>query len=813
MRKVITALFVILCMCCVLGFSACTPDTPDTVQPTITLSNKDKITVKAGEEFDLPSYTVSDDVSAADKITVVIDYCKAGDNQYTVIDGNKFKFDVAGKYVLRYTATDEAKNSTYEKIDVEVLEVVIDGSAPEISINSKENIEIEKDTVFKIPSYTVTDDMTAVENIKVTIEYKNAGADTYIPVENGEITFNEAGDFVIRFVATDEAGNSSEKFINVAVKEVLNKVTITGSDTFPEAENFSYDHLIDGNIETSWAPHDIFRNEKPWLNFEYETAVRVNKIVLHSRYNDNIDKTKTVRIEIDGMRYSTVELTESTDTETGKGEIVFEGGVVTKNIKFIVTDVYGDPTQEIRPGFAEIEIETEEAAGNAPTITVDESPLNVKTGEEFSIPQATSDIDAVISVSLIKEWGTEESIVESDKLTVKEAGKYYLIYRAVTADGYASAVKVELNAETGMPPMPSVNVTVSGTFNEPSFSIDNLTDNNHSTQWAPGEDANILRPWVMFTYDENVVVNSIRVWGRGNGLDLTQKVLVRFSDYSVYEITLDEKEAGELILAEPVRTKEIYFEIVAHSGQYPGFTEIEVGGYGLDGDVTAPVIDGDKSEYQTEKGAELVLRDDIKATDETSAEGNVQLKTYWREAGSYALNEITDNKVVFDSIGEYFVVYVAADEAGNKAVLEIKVTVVDEGAPSYTVEVQSTFPEAAYNKDHLFDNDKSTAWAAEWSGNEAWITITYDRQVQINEMKFYDRTTGAEVVDKIKVLTVIFGEGEEAVTKTVNFDGNVEGVLTLDTPVNCSVIRIEFTELVQNTNSNPGLTEIEIDIA
>lgn len=798
-NKFVILLLLAMSLVGVFVLGACQPtEVADQTAPTITIADSSVITVEEGESFTLPDYQVSDDVSASENITVKIEYCKSGTSDYTAITTDTFSFENEGSYVIKYTATDEAGNSAYAKIDVKVSKLFVDDTAPELTVESADKVNIKLGTAWQLPEYKVSDDVSASENITVVIEWQENMSE-FKPVEGEEILFDKAGEYIVRFTATDEAGNSTKKIINISVVEHIANYTIEVSGNF---SGYEKELLVDGDYSTAWAPNSTFSVEKPWVQFNYDMPVRLNKIVFYARPNNIVDTTKTVLVEVDGMRYFTTVLSQSGTDSTGWGELILTEQVVTQSIRITITEMYND-RNDVRPGFGEIEIDCVAVEDEAPVIDVNKETIEADAGVAFDIPTATS--DSSVTVSYLKKGETTEIPVSGNQLTIEEAGEYQLIYRTISASGFGSAEVVDVVISDGTLPIPAPAVTSSSIFNEPSFKNEHLIDGNPGTQWAPMHRFSDETPWVKLNYQSSILVSAIKIWGRGNGLDLTLKVLVRFSDGTVNEITLDETETGEITFAEAKRTSSIYIAIVEAQGDFPGLNEVQVTGCGADDeDVLPPVISGDDADYLIAVGEELTLRNDV-----FTSKGN--LKVYYRSEGDYSLTEITSGKVTFDRVGNYVIVYIATDDFGNSSIFEVGVSVTVSGEIVPQIEVQSTFPESTYNKDHLMDGNTSTAWAAEWSGNLAWITLTYEKSVTISSMKFFDRIADSAAVDKTIELTVTFGEGETAVVKTVNFNGSQECELVLDEPVTTTFVKIEFTKLVQDTNSNPGLTEIEVN--
>ncbi len=89
--------------------------------PEITLNGNPKYTVKVGETWSLPQFTVKDNVTAADKIAVG-KYVYTAEGKMIKLDGNSFRFGESGKYKFRIIAMDEQGNTAVKEIVVTVTD-------------------------------------------------------------------------------------------------------------------------------------------------------------------------------------------------------------------------------------------------------------------------------------------------------------------------------------------------------------------------------------------------------------------------------------------------------------------------------------------------------------------------------------------------------------------------------------------------------------------------------------------------------------------------------------------------------------------
>ena len=91
----------------------------DTVSPKVEFSIGFKTTAKVGEEYIIPDYTLSDDVSASDKIVDRI-YILTPFDKLELVENKKYVFKSAGEYIIYILATDEANNYVFYTVKVTV---------------------------------------------------------------------------------------------------------------------------------------------------------------------------------------------------------------------------------------------------------------------------------------------------------------------------------------------------------------------------------------------------------------------------------------------------------------------------------------------------------------------------------------------------------------------------------------------------------------------------------------------------------------------------------------------------------------------
>ena len=91
----------------------------DTVAPKVVFANGFRTSAKVGEEYIIPDYTLSDDVSSQDKIYSSVYILTPFDN-IELVENNKYVFKSAGEYIVYVLAVDESNNYVFYTVKVTV---------------------------------------------------------------------------------------------------------------------------------------------------------------------------------------------------------------------------------------------------------------------------------------------------------------------------------------------------------------------------------------------------------------------------------------------------------------------------------------------------------------------------------------------------------------------------------------------------------------------------------------------------------------------------------------------------------------------
>ncbi len=221
----------------ICGISAPADDTP----PVITLLGDNPLELQVGATYTDPGATATDDVDGDLTAAIVV----AGDAVDTSVDGT---------YVVTYNVTDAAGNAATEMSrTVTVNAVVVDDTAPVITLLGDNPLELQVGATYTDPGATATDDVDG--DLTAAIVVAGDAVDTSVD-----------GTYVVTYNVTDAAGNAAvelSRTVNVnaiVVDDTAPVITLLGDNPLNLSVGDAYTEFgataadnIDGDLTTSIA--------------------------------------------------------------------------------------------------------------------------------------------------------------------------------------------------------------------------------------------------------------------------------------------------------------------------------------------------------------------------------------------------------------------------------------------------------------------------------------------------------------------------------------------------------------------------------
>jgi len=202
---------------------------PDTVFPVITILGDNPATVELGD--------------------VYVDAGATSDGGETVNVSGTVDTSVVGTYIITYSATDAAGNTTTSTRSV----VVVDTTAPTISITGDNPANVELGSTYTDAGATATD----LDSVTVT--------------STSDVDTSVIGTYSVVYIATDASGNSASATREVIVEDTTAPV-ITSSSSFSVEENQTSIGTVEvsdaGNVQFSvTGSNNIVIDENGVLSF------------------------------------------------------------------------------------------------------------------------------------------------------------------------------------------------------------------------------------------------------------------------------------------------------------------------------------------------------------------------------------------------------------------------------------------------------------------------------------------------------------------------------------------------------------------
>ena len=347
----------------------------------------------------------------------------------------EYSFNHAGTYPIKLVAKDIHGN-----IAELALMLVVKGeeqpvSNPIINVTNK-TITIKKgETVDLLEGVIATDYLGQKLTVDVSVYYAGEKLESV----DGAYSFNEIGEYTIKYNATDSLGNKAEEVTAILIVEGED------SETTPEnpEESLPEDIVNVGGDGTEEAP----------MTYETENIVSLNKFVEQAQNKFKAIVTSRTILANGTQKYS-IRLEE-------KGIIArLFGRTNTYYIDIIVPN-----TDEFNNVFSKLDKDDKEA----PVLEYN-GALNMilENGANFEVPEVTAkdnlDIDVTVEVVIRDSNG---KVI--DKIDTTKAGKYTITYTAEDESGNKAkelVITVTVNEANGTPE-PPVDEEKPGDTSEP----------------------------------------------------------------------------------------------------------------------------------------------------------------------------------------------------------------------------------------------------------------------------------------------------------------------------------------------------------
>jgi len=338
-----------------------------------------------------------------------------------IADVNEVDTSVTGTVVVTYTVTDSSNNTV-----TAIRTYVIDDEGLVLNVDSDDIVFVEFEGEYQYPEYEITSQYTYGGNITVKI-YVNGVWDEFLDVL---VDTGEVGEYFVKFVATDEAGNNTSKTIRVIVGNA-NKPTI----------------ILD-------------------LNNVYEMEVDANV----TEGPNSIPLFKATAMDSNGTPIEVV-ITDDINTEiVGKYTLTF---TVTESIEplvqeIIMVDFYVVDTQA--PVIHLDEINIYEMTASPDPLDIPEflvtaedlydgliDEIIVVTGDEVDMDINAETGEITLTLNSVPIDITNKIIIDIRDIDYTTAGEYQIAFYAIDSSGNI-ATEIRVFTVTGILPAPEETI-------------------------------------------------------------------------------------------------------------------------------------------------------------------------------------------------------------------------------------------------------------------------------------------------------------------------------------------------------------------
>ncbi len=178
-------------------------EVPDTDNPVLTLNGTSTIILSIGDNYVDLGATATDDVD--------------GDLTSSIAVSGAVDTSSVGTYTLTYTVEDSTGNTS----TIDRIIVVVDNSAPVITLNGSDTVSLTVGETWTDPGATATDNVDGDLTSSITV--------------SGTVDVNSVGTYSVSYIVFDTAGNSSSinrtVYVNAPVDNQPPDIVLSGDST------------------------------------------------------------------------------------------------------------------------------------------------------------------------------------------------------------------------------------------------------------------------------------------------------------------------------------------------------------------------------------------------------------------------------------------------------------------------------------------------------------------------------------------------------------------------------------------------------
>jgi alpha-tubulin suppressor-like RCC1 family protein len=350
-----------------------------------------------------------------DSLLYIASITDNSDSEFTIEEiYNQVDFDHVGTYTVKLEVSDEYGNTS--SVDLNI--VIIDTTPPDFLIEDEMILEASQENTF---------DWTSL--IKDITDNADAEVTDFTVID--EVDYNTPGTYTISLEVTDNAGNTSQKDLDVIIV-----------DTVAPSFTLDQENLEAGSVDSLESVITIIENTDGLITYEENGIIDYDmpgNYILSITLTDESGNSKTLIVSIDILDTSAPEVTLNPSIDTlYQGQVYLEYGVSVSDVSTYTVETIGSVDTSIL-GTTIITYIVTDAYGNYSISKRVVTVLEQKSSPNFELEEGLTTLEIgqeyIEAGCQVQYQGTSlPCSVQVSTLDITTSGTYTITYEVVIDD-------------------------------------------------------------------------------------------------------------------------------------------------------------------------------------------------------------------------------------------------------------------------------------------------------------------------------------------------------------------------------------------